>query len=235
MSVKLGYPIKAKKSGFFCKISPFEFGQEQKWPFSTSCKNEKNHVFTFRFSFAEIIVTKPKVNIHSNIHSFSELRTACFCSFSFPGPRYSLFSKCILALPQFSTSWLHCMQGNSQTFLTGSRSFLHFFIFMLLRPTTEISRLLWFSVVTSSKICRVKTSINSRVPRLLRFGAAIFPVSQATSQIRKRRTSPYSLLWESGLVATVTLNDAHQAATKDGLNGCKLTENRTKTLLEPLM
>ena len=29
------------------------------------------------------------------------------------------------------------------------------------------------------------------------------------------RTSPYSLLWESGLLAIVTLNDAHQAATKD--------------------
>ena len=34
-------------------------------------------------------------------------------------------------------------------------------------------------------------------------------------QIRKRSTSPYSLLWESGLLATVTLNEAHQAATKN--------------------
>ena len=45
MSFKLGYPINAKKSQRFCKTSLFEFGQVQKWPFLTSYKNEKNHVF----------------------------------------------------------------------------------------------------------------------------------------------------------------------------------------------
>ena len=37
--------FKMPKRQLFCKISPFEFGQEQKWPFSTSQKNDKNHVF----------------------------------------------------------------------------------------------------------------------------------------------------------------------------------------------
>ena len=35
------------------------------------------------------------------------------------------------------------------------------------------------------------------------------------AKFRKQSKSPYSLLWESGLSATFTLNDAHQAATKD--------------------
>ena len=41
---------------------------------------------------------------------------------------------------------------------------------------------------------KVKKFISSRVQKRLRFGAAIFPVPRATSQIRKRSTSPYSLL-----------------------------------------
>ena len=41
---------------------------------------------------------------------------------------------------------------------------------------------------------QVKKFISSRVRKLLRLGAAIFPVPRATSQIRKRRRSPYSLL-----------------------------------------
>ena len=41
---------------------------------------------------------------------------------------------------------------------------------------------------------QVKKFISSRVRKLLRLGAAIFPVPRATSQIRKRRGSPYSLL-----------------------------------------
>ena len=42
---------------------------------------------------------------------------------------------------------------------------------------------------------QVKKFISSRIPKLLRFGAAIiFPVTRATSKIRKRSSSPYSLL-----------------------------------------
>ena len=52
--------------------------------------------------------------------------------------------------------------------------------------------------------------VGQEIHQRLRFGAAIFSVPRATSQIRKRSTSPYSLLWERGLLATVTLNDAHQ-------------------------
>ena len=48
-------------------------------------------------------------------------------------------------------------------------------------------------------------------------------VSNEIGQIRKRNSSPYSLLRESGLLATVTLNDAHQAPLKMK-NGCKLTK-----------
>ena len=59
--------------------------------------------------------------------------------------------------------------------------------------------------------------ISSPVPKLLRFRAVIFPVPRASIQIRKWSTSPYSLLWECGLLVTVMLNDTHQAATKNEL------------------
>ena len=51
-----------------------------------------------------------------------------------------------------------------------------------------------------SQVPKYARVISRRVLKLLRFGAAAFP--RATSQIRKR------------LLATVTLNDAHQAAIK---------------------
>ena len=59
--------------------------------------------------------------------------------------------------------------------------------------------------------------ISSPVPKLLHFRAVIFPVPRASNQIRKRSTSPYSLLWECALLVTVMLNDTHQAATKNEL------------------
>lgn len=54
--------------------------------------------------------------------------------------------------------------------------------------------------------CLGKKFISSRVPKLVRFGLAIFPVPRARSQIRQRRK-------DSGLLATVTLNDTYHAAT----------------------
>ena len=64
------------------------------------------------------------------------------------------------------------------------------------------------AVCTATLTCHVKFEF-------VWFSVVIFPDSRATSQIRKRSISPYSLLWESGLLATVTLKVAYQAATKD--------------------
>ena len=114
-SFKLGYPINAKKVSAFCKILPFEFGQEQ------NCLDRFWRHATFRL-FTDIIVAKPKVNIHSKIQSLFQLRSASFCSYSFHEPSYSLLFWCILALPRFSISRLHCMPRNSQNFW--QRSFL---------------------------------------------------------------------------------------------------------------
>ena len=44
------------------------------------------------------------------------------------------------------------------------------------------------------------------------------------SQIRKQSKSPYTLLWESGVLATFMLND-----------GCELTKNHSQTIFEPLL
>ena len=96
-----------------------------------------------------------------------------------------------------------------------------YFIFILspqpLRPTTEISRLLCSSVVANSKICCGR-SRNSSIVESQGYFVLEWPFlrfHEQRGQIRQRSKSPYSLLWESGLSATFTLNDAHQAATKD--------------------
>ena len=106
------------------------------------------------------------------------------------------------------------MLGNSQNF--GQHSFLPPHISSLfilspqpLRPTTEILRLLCSSVVANSKICRGR-SRNSSVVK----SQGYFVLEQPFLQFHVKM-APYSFLWESGLLATFMLNDAHQAATKD--------------------
>ena len=68
--------------------------------------------------------------------------------------------------------------------------------------------------------------ISSLVPKLLCFRAAIFPVPWVTSQNHKWSTSPCLLLWESGILATVMLNDAHLIRQLLKRKNCyKLTKN----------
>ena len=70
----------------------------------------------------------------------------------------------------------------------------------------------------NSKLCHGRARNSSVVESQSYFvldGVAFFPIPRATSQIRQQGTSPYSLLWENGLLAIVVPNDAHQAATKD--------------------
>ena len=101
-----------------------------------------------------------------------------------------------------------------------------------LRPITEILQLLRFPVVVSSKICCSRSRNSSLVEshrNFDNFGGAIFPVTRGTSQICKQSTSPYLLLWESGLFTAVMLNDVYQAATKDEID-CTLTKNRIQTM-----
>ena len=64
------------------------------------------------------------------------------------------------------------------------------------------------AVCAATLTCHVKFE-------LVVISVVIFADLRATSQIRKRSISSYSLLWESGLLATVTLKVAYQAATKD--------------------
>ena len=86
---------------------------------------------------SSLIIAKPKVNIHGKIQSLVLLRSDFFCSYSFPGPSYSLVHPGLALI----------------------------FIFGLsprpLRTTTEISPLLWFSVVANSKICRGRSRNSS--------------------------------------------------------------------------
>ena len=72
---------KRKKVISFCKISPFEFAQEQK----IIEKRQKSRFFAFRI-FIEIIAVKPKANIHSKLQSlFKLMRNAFFVLICFPG------------------------------------------------------------------------------------------------------------------------------------------------------
>ena len=76
---------------------------------------EKRQKSRFWGIFTEIVVAKPKVNIHSKIESLFYLRSDFFVLIRFPGPSYSLLFWCILALPRFLTSRLHCIVGNSHS------------------------------------------------------------------------------------------------------------------------
>ena len=114
-SFKLGYPISAKRSALFAKYCLLNLDKNKTvlTVFDVIEKRQKSAAFRL---FTDIIVAKPKVNIHSKIQSLFQLRSASFCFYSFHEPSYSLLFWCILALPRFSISRLHCMPGNSQNF-----------------------------------------------------------------------------------------------------------------------
>ena len=97
-------------------------------------------LFAFRI-FTEIFVAKPEVNIHSKIQSlfynpFVPVHPALA----------SIFTITTALHAEFLTAFVHS----------------HFFL-QPLRPATEISHLLCFSVVADSKICRGRSRNSSVV------------------------------------------------------------------------
>ena len=188
MSIKLGYPI--NKSQRFLQFVTFwiwtrtemtvlkVIEKRQKSPFLPSGLLQKSSLLNQKSSFT--VKFSPSSSLEVTFVLIRS-RAEAFCTVH-PGLAsiFNITTALHAFLPPFS------------------------FIFMqILRLSTEISRLLWFSLVAKSL---GKKFISSRVPKLLRFGAAIFPVPRARSQIRQRRR-------DSGLLATVTLNDTYHAAT----------------------
>ena len=89
---------------------------------------------------SSVIVAKPKVNIHGKIQSLFLIISDFFCSYSFPG-----LQPFILVHPGLALIFICRLSPQP------------------LRPTTEISRLLWFSVVANSKLCRGRSRNSSVV------------------------------------------------------------------------
>ena len=56
------FQLSQKKVSAFCKILPFEFGQEKMTVFNVIEKRQRSRFIAFKI-FTEIIVAKPKVNI----------------------------------------------------------------------------------------------------------------------------------------------------------------------------
>lgn len=141
---------------------------------------EKRQKSRFGGIFTEIIVAKPKVNIHSKSQSLFYLRSDFFVLIRFPGPSYSLLFWCILALPRFLTSRLHCIVGKQPEFLTAFVPSPYFFH----RYTKSTATLTYhgnFALVVilsgrkfQNMPWKVKKFISSRVPKLLHFRAAVF-------------------------------------------------------------
>ena len=194
MLFKLGYPEQTKKTLFAkyhllnldkirAKMAVFNFIE----------KRQKSCFLPSGFFFQKSsIVAKPKVTIHSKITSLFQLRSDFFCSYLFPGNIAFCPIQCSLPLPRFSTPRLHFMLGNSQFFF----SYLYkiYCHSDLPRKFRACCHFQW-SQILNDMPWQVKKFISSRIPKLLRFGAAIiFPVTRATSKIRKRSSSPYSLL-----------------------------------------
>ena len=125
-----------------------------------------------------------------------------------------------------SASW-PCLHFNITTALYARifdsvRSFLHFFhIYTKSTATQTYHRNFMLVVIFSgrnSKMCHGRARYSLVVESQSYFVSdrpTFFPILWATSQIPKQGTSPYSFLWERGLLAIVTPTDAHQAATKE--------------------
>ena len=79
----------------------------------TNIDDRKTTKLKFFVIFTEISVAKPKVNIQSEIQSLFYHRSDFLVPIRFPGPSCSLLFWCILALPRFLTSRLHCILGNN--------------------------------------------------------------------------------------------------------------------------
>ena len=120
--------------------------------------------------FSGIIVAKSKVTIHSKIQSLFQFRSDFFLDF-----QHHDCSEC-QEIAIFSYLYkIYCRSDLPRKF----RACCHF----------QLSQIFKYMP------CQVKKFISSRVPKLLCFGAAIIsPVTRATSKIRKRSSSPYSLL-----------------------------------------
>ena len=187
MSIKLGYPINAKSQRFLQNVTFWirtrtemtilnVIEKRQKSPFLPSALLQKSSL------------QKPKACHRSQWNSvLVQAWKWLFCSYSFPWPKPLV--QCILALPRFSTSRLHCALRKSQNFWR--RSFLPPFFFHIYADTSTFHGNFALVVIFIGRKfqnlkCLGKKFISSRVPKLIRFGAAIL-ISSSTS---KKPNSP---------------------------------------------
>ena len=144
-------------------------------------KQQRSRFIAFRF-FTEIIVAKPKVNITLKFLfvSRAELQLSWSC--------LDFKHHCYIAsweIARIFDSVSSCSHSfHIYTKSTATLTYHGNFALVVIRSGDKFQNIPWL----------VKKFVSSRVPKVLRFGAAIFQVPRATSQIHKSRTSPYSLL-----------------------------------------
>ena len=162
--------------------------------------------------FSEIIVAKSKVTIHSKIQSLFQSKGDFFCS--------SLFSGNIASCS--SPAW-PCLDSQHHRDCSACQEIAFFFFFSYLYKIYCRSDLprkfracchfqLW--KIFKYLPWQVKKFISSRLPTSFRSGHYF---SSYTSNKQNSQTKFITLLTsfrKCGLLATVTLNDTHQEATK---------------------
>ena len=95
---------KHKNISDYCRISAFEFGQEQKLTiFNVIEKQQKSH-FCLQFFLLKSQLQTQKSTFTAKFRPSPSLEVIFFGSYSLLGPSYSLSFSCILTLPRFSTS-----------------------------------------------------------------------------------------------------------------------------------
>ena len=159
---------KTQKVSDFCRISVFEFRQEQKRLFLMLYKNNKNHVFAFSFFYwnqQQQQQQTQKSTFKAKLSTSPSLQVIFFALIHCLGLATAWCN--ILALPRFSTSWLHWMLGNSENFWQCSflTHKLHIFTKSTATPTyhRNFTLMLCSSVVATSKICRSRSRNSSVV------------------------------------------------------------------------
>ena len=216
---QLRYPINTKKSAIFAKYYHLNFD------------NNKNDRFRRRRKTTKITFFPSEFLLKSSLQAQKSTFPAKLSpSPSLAGNFFALISCSGWAAASRSSAYRPCLDFQHHhrtacweiaTIFDHARCFSHTFHIYTkstATPTYHWNFLLvvFFSGRNFQNIpWSVEKFIQSRVPRLLCFVAAIFPVQRTRSQIRKWSTTPNSLHWESGLWTTFRLNDAHQAATKD--------------------
>ena len=131
-------------------------------------------MFLHSVFFIEIIVAKPKVNIHSKIQSYPQVRSNFFLSYSPFVLLHSGFSSLLKITTALHAGKYPDVSTGNLPYLTSYRSLTSL---KPLRPSTEISRQSCSSVVTTSKKRSDRPRNSSVVEsqgQILRFGSASF-------------------------------------------------------------